>query len=162
MPSLFRLFSVFPLWLLHGLGAAMGWVAFLASVPSGIGYFELLSPGSLLANLIIIPISSLAIISGFLSLLSGLAGLWSLSALFNSAAALIIATMDWLAQRGTQLPGVYFPAHFERPWMTPAAIALLLTLMLTCLGGRWAPRYGGYWPPLILIGIMVIFGVKFG
>ncbi len=31
MPSLFRLFSVLPLWLLHGLGAAMGWVAFLAS-----------------------------------------------------------------------------------------------------------------------------------
>lgn len=31
MPSLFRLFSVLPLWLLHALGAAMGWVAFLAS-----------------------------------------------------------------------------------------------------------------------------------
>ncbi|MDZ7865918.1 lysophospholipid acyltransferase family protein [Acidovorax sp.] len=31
MPSLFRLFSVLPLWLLHGLGAAMGWLAFLAS-----------------------------------------------------------------------------------------------------------------------------------
>jgi len=31
MPSLFRVFSVLPLWLLHGLGAAMGWVAFLAS-----------------------------------------------------------------------------------------------------------------------------------
>lgn len=31
MPVVFRFFSAFPLWLLHVLGAAMGWVAFVAS-----------------------------------------------------------------------------------------------------------------------------------
>ena len=31
MPSLFRLFSALPLWLLHAIGAVLGWVAFLAS-----------------------------------------------------------------------------------------------------------------------------------
>lgn len=31
MPSLFRLFSLLPLWLLHGVGAVLGWVVFLAS-----------------------------------------------------------------------------------------------------------------------------------
>lgn len=31
MPSLFRLFAALPLWLLHGLGAAMGWLVFAAS-----------------------------------------------------------------------------------------------------------------------------------
>lgn len=31
MPVVFRFFSVFPLWLLHIMGAAMGWVAFAAS-----------------------------------------------------------------------------------------------------------------------------------
>ncbi len=31
MPVVFRFFSVFPLWLLHALGAVMGWVAFAAS-----------------------------------------------------------------------------------------------------------------------------------
>ena len=31
MPVVFRFFSIFPLWLLHALGAAMGWVAFCAS-----------------------------------------------------------------------------------------------------------------------------------
>ena len=31
MPVVFRIFSIFPLWLLHALGAAMGWVAFCAS-----------------------------------------------------------------------------------------------------------------------------------
>ena len=33
MPVVFRFFSVFPLWLLHIMGAAMGWVAFAASPP---------------------------------------------------------------------------------------------------------------------------------
>ena len=31
MPSLFRLFAALPLWLLHPLGALIGWVAFVAS-----------------------------------------------------------------------------------------------------------------------------------
>ncbi|CAN7240770.1 lysophospholipid acyltransferase family protein [Acidovorax sp. LjRoot129] len=31
MPVVFQFFSVFPLWLLHIMGAAMGWVAFVAS-----------------------------------------------------------------------------------------------------------------------------------
>lgn len=31
MPVVFRFFSVFPLWLLHIMGAAMGWMAFCAS-----------------------------------------------------------------------------------------------------------------------------------
>ena len=31
MPSVFRLFSVLPLWLLHAIGALLGWVAFCAS-----------------------------------------------------------------------------------------------------------------------------------
>ena len=31
MPFVFRFFSILPLWLLHTLGAAMGWAAFLAS-----------------------------------------------------------------------------------------------------------------------------------
>ncbi|WP_087743791.1 MULTISPECIES: lysophospholipid acyltransferase family protein [unclassified Acidovorax] len=31
MPVVFRFFSAFPLWLLHVMGAAMGWVAFCAS-----------------------------------------------------------------------------------------------------------------------------------
>ena len=31
MPLVFRIFSIFPLWLLHVMGVAMGWVAFCAS-----------------------------------------------------------------------------------------------------------------------------------
>ncbi len=146
---------------LLGAGAAC-WTAFLASTPSGIGYFQMFSPGSLLANLLIIPLSSLALVGGFLSLLCGLAGLLSLSALFNAAAAITIIVMDWLVQHGAALPGVYFPARFPQTWMAPAALVGITSLMLAGLAGGWSRRFGGYWPPVLGVVIIIILGVKFG
>lgn len=146
-------------WAISALAAC--WVAFLASLPAGIGYFGLFSPGSLVANLVIIPVSSLAIISGFLSLLAGLIGLLAWSHLFNSAAAMLIIATEWLLRRGTALPGVYFPAQFRAPWLTPVALTLLCGLLLLCHAGRWSRRYGGYWPPLVALVLLVLFGVKF-
>lgn len=141
--------------------AAACWVAFLASLPPSIGYFQLLSPGSLLANVIIIPLSSLTIISGFLSLLCGLGGLSSLSFLFNHAAGVTIITMDRLLQAGMQLPGVYYPARFTASWMTPAALVFMSGLLLACQAGRWSRRYGGYWPPVVAALAMIAWGVRF-
>ncbi|MDB6114365.1 MAG: ComEC family competence protein [Lacunisphaera sp.] len=137
------------------------WVAFLASAPSGIGYFQVLSPGSLLANLIIIPVSSLALIAGFLSLLTGLCGLLSLSVLFNAAAAVTLLVMDWLVLHGINLPGVYYPAQFTRAWLAPVSLVFMLAVMLAGLAGGWSRRYGGYWPPAIVLLLLIIFGVKF-
>ena len=146
---------------LIGAGAAC-WVAFLASAPSGIGYFQVLSPGSLGANLVIIPLSSLAIIAGFLSLLTGLAGLSPWSVLFNSAAALTVMAMDWLLQHTTEWPGVYFPAHFTADWLAPASLVFMTGVMLAGAAGRWAGRYGGYWPPVLALALIILLGVKFG
>ncbi len=142
--------------------AAGCWVAFLASTPSGIGFFGLFSPGSLLANLVIIPLSSLAIVAGFLALVTGLAGVLPLSALFNSSAAIIIIGSDWLLQRGTALPGVFFPAHYRAEWLAPLALGLMTAIMLACAAGRWSRRYGGFWPPFLGLVLLLILGVKFG
>jgi competence protein ComEC len=146
-------------WLIGSCAA--GWVAFLASIPSGIGYFQLLSPGSLIANLVIIPLSSLAIISGFLSLLTGLMGLLSLSALFNSAAAVIIIGMDWIIQRGTSLPGAYFDACFTRDWMAPTFLAIMTAVLFFGHAQGWSRRYGGFWAPVVILGLLLLAGVKF-
>lgn len=139
-----------------------GWVAFLASTPAGIGYFQLFSPGSLIANLIIIPLSSLAIVGGFLSLLAGLLGVSSLSALFNSSSAMTIIVMDWLAQHGTRLPGAYYNAHFIHAWLGPISIVILTACMFAGLAGGWSRRFGGYWTPAAVLALTLIFGVKFG
>lgn len=142
--------------------AAVCWTAFLASAPSGIGYFSVFSPGSLLANLLIIPLSWLAISAGFVSLLAGLLGLLPVSGLCNAAAALTIRLMDWLLLHGIELPGVYFPAHFRSGWLTPASLVLMTAVLLAGAAGRWAPRHGGYWPPVGVLVLLLILGVKFG
>lgn len=145
------------------LGAAAGcWTAFLASAPSGIGYFQVFSPGSLIANLLIIPLSFVAINAGFVSLLAGLLGVLPASGLCNAVAALTIRLMDWLLLHGIELPGVYFPAHFRAGWLTPASLVLMTAVLLAGAAGRWAPRYGGYWPPAGALVLLLILGVKFG
>jgi competence protein ComEC len=147
----------------HVLGGAAGcWVAFLASTPAGIDSFRLFSPGSLAANLVVIPLSSLAIIAGLLSLLSGLAGCLPWAVLFNSAAGVILLAIDALLRHGTQLPGACFPATFRYDWLSAAAPPLLLGVMLAGRAGRWSRRYGGFWPPVAVLGAILLAGVRFG
>lgn len=144
------------------LGAlAITWAATLASAPSSIGYFGLLSPGALVANLVIIPISSLAIIAGFLAMVCGLAHLGALVLVFNHAAAVLIVVMDWLVQRGTPLPGMYFVAEFRAAWMAPAALVFVLGAMFVGASGRWRRPVGGFWLPVAAVALVLIFGVKF-
>lgn len=137
-------------------------VAFLASTPAGIAYFQLFSPASLAANLLVIPAASLALISGFLSLLTGLAGIGPFSALFNAAAALILLAIDGTVRHGTHLPGLWYPAHFRDAWMAPTAMVAMAVVMLAGAGVRWSRRWGGYWPPVVLLAAFLIFLVKFG
>lgn len=138
------------------------WTAFLASTPSGIGYFGLLAPGSLLANLLVIPLSSLALWAGFVSLLAGLAGLAPVSVLANQVAAQVIDVMDWLLRHGTNLPGMWFNAHFRAEWLAPASLALMTAVMLAGAATRWSRQRGGYWPPVVVLALLLILGVKFG
>lgn len=147
-------------WLIGG--AAGCWTAFLASAPSGIGYFQVFSPGSLVANLLVIPLSSLAISAGFVSLLAGLLGLTPVSGLCNAGAALTIRLMDWLLLHGIGLPGVYFPAHFRADWLAPVSLVLMTAVLLAGAAGHWARRWGGYWPPAVALALLLILGVKFG
>ncbi len=141
---------------------ATGWTAFLASAPAGIGFFNLFSPGSLLANLVIVPLSSLVIYTGFLSLVAGLVGLTPFSALLNSCAAAIIVVTDRLLQQGVVLPGVFFAAQFRAPWLAPASLALMTATMLAGAAARWSRRVGGYWLPVVVLLLLLILGVKFG
>jgi competence protein ComEC len=141
---------------------AVCWTAFLASTPSGIGYFGLFTPGSLLANLIVVPLSFVTMWAGFVSMVAGLAGLLPVSALSNLVAALTIVVMDWLLRHGTGVPGMWFNAHYRADWLAPVALVVMTAVFLGGAAGRWAPRYGGFWPPMAAVTLLIILGVKFG
>ncbi len=145
-------------WLLAAL--AVTWTATLASTPSSIGNFGLFSPGALVANLIVIPLSSLALVAGFVALLAGLLGAGPAVVLMNHAAALVIVVMDWLVRRGTALPGVYFEAEFRAPWLGAAALVAVLASMAGATHSRWR-RHALLWLPPLVVASLLIFGVKF-
>jgi competence protein ComEC len=141
---------------------AAGWTAFLASTPAGIAYFGVLSPGSLVANLIIIPLTSVAISAGFVALLVGLLGLGFLSVGVNRFAILVIQLVDWLLQHAVNLPGMFFSAHFRADWLGPFSVVVTFLIFLAGAAGRWERRWGGYWPPCLFLLLLLLLDVRFG
>jgi competence protein ComEC len=140
----------------------IGLAASLVSTVSTIQFFQLFTPASLAVNLVLIPLSTLVIGAGFLSLLCGLAGFLAGSVLFNHAGLLLIWLMDFLLRAAMAVPGVYGTARFRAPWMGPAILAAVLA---TCLAGsawHWRRERGGFWPPFVLGALLLILGARFG
>lgn len=136
-------------------------VAFLASMPAGIGYFGLLSVASLPANLLVVPLSGYVLTIGFGSMLAGLLGFAPLSILFNLAAMLLLDAIIGLLPWATGLPGAYFTAGYRAAWLAPCGLIWITGAIAAGAAGRWSPRYGGYWLPVAALLMLLLFGVTF-
>ncbi len=154
-------FSAF-IWRAFLATLAIGLSSILFSMLAGVQYFGLLTPGALLANLLLIPIASLVILSGMASLLCGLIGFTTGTLLFNHAAVLILAGIDGAIRQFVTWPGVYHAATFKAEGIGPWAFVVLLGTIIYGYAGRWQPNRGGWWPPFIVVAITLLFGVNFG
>jgi competence protein ComEC len=140
----------------------IGLAASLVSTVSTVQFFQLFTPASFAVNLVLIPLSTLVIGAGFLSLLCGLAGFLAGSVLFNHAGLLLLWLMDLLLRAAMEVPGVYRTAQFRAPWMGPAILAAVLA---TCLAGcawHWRRERGAFWPPFIVGALLLLLGTKLG
>ncbi len=99
--------------------------AWLGSLPLVIHYFHVFNPISLVANLVVVPLSSLALAAGALSLACG--DWWpALSEVFNASAWVWMAAMAWASRRFADIPGGW--AYQEAPpwmWWLPYVAVLL-------------------------------------
>ena len=129
---------------------AVGLASTLVSTITGLVFFRLLTPGALIANLVLIPISSLVIFSGFASLVVGLCGLHGLAGLFNQGAALVLYSMDQSIAYFVTLPGMYFTAGFSAAWIGFAAFGVLMMSLCFGYAQQWHSTRGGFWPPFVL------------
>lgn len=134
--------------------------ASLVSAICGTVYFKLFTPGALFANLLLIPAASLVILSGFLSLLFGLAGLAPASILFNHAAVLVLLLMEKTLGVFLKIPWVSVPAQFSPLWSGYCALTLLLAAMLFGYANKWAPRRGGFWLPVAVVAASLLLWVR--
>jgi competence protein ComEC len=110
--------------------------AWLGSAPIVAYYFHLFTPVSLLANLIVIPLSSLALMSGLGSLLCG-DWLPALTVLFNHSGWLWMTCMVQVSQWCAGLPGACFYVT------APGALGFTLYYaLLAGLATRWLLERG--------------------
>ena len=122
------------------LSASVSFAAWLGSLPLIAHYFHLITPVSLLANLIIVPLSSLELMCNLGSLLCGDWWPW-LGGLFNHAGWLWMLWMDRVSEWCTRLPGAYFYVR------APTAIELTAyyTLLFGAALGMFAQPRGRRW-----------------
>ncbi len=144
------------------LAFAIGVATTLVSLLTGLQFFRLLTPGALLANLLLIPAASIVTLGGFGAIVCGLSGFTFGASLCNHAAALVLLLIEWLVRLSVQLPGAFLAAHFTRPWVGPVALVLLVAALVEGYAGGWHLRRGGWWPPFAIVALTLIFGVKFG
>lgn len=136
--------------------------ATLVSSTTSVAVFGWFTPGALLTNMVLVPAASLAIVAGAISLLAGVVGLGPVCVLFNHAAIVTIAAMQWLLSRGVQVPGMFWPARFEPGWLGGLALAGTLALVIAGYALRWRWRWGGFLPPLVWVALTLATMVRFG
>lgn len=106
----------------------------IASLPLTVHYFHLLNPVSLLANLLVVPMSSLTLAANVASLLVG--GVWPwLGEVFNASAWVWMRAMVETSRFAAETPGgVWYVAAPAWPWWIPYYAAVL------ALATGWATR----------------------
>jgi competence protein ComEC len=124
--------------------------AWLGSMPLIAYYFSMVTPGSLLANLVIVPLSSVALMSSLGSLACGT---WFPfpGELFNHSSWLWMRLMIGLSEWFASLPGAFF---YVRPPGIGAFFAYYLLLGGLLSGVFFKPR----WRSLAMLGALLTLG----
>lgn len=109
--------------------------AWVGSLPLIAHYFHLITPASLLANLVVVPLSSLALMCNLGALLSGDWWPW-FTEVFNHAGWFFMRGMIASSQWTTTLPGAFWYVRAPEAWELAAYYALVLLL---AAGWFWTP-----------------------
>lgn len=141
---------------------AIGLAASLVSAVTTVMFFQLFTPGALLANLWLIPASTAVILFGFVSLLAGLVGVPAVSVLANHAAVLLLWALEAGIRGFAAAPATWFTATFRTPWLGGATLAALLLALALGYAQRWRGLHRGYWLPFAVVALAFVVGVKFG
>lgn len=140
----------------------IGLAASLVSAITSVMFFQLFTPGALLANLWLIPASTAVILAGFVSLVCGLLGVAAGGVLANHAAVLLLWGIDLGVRSTVMLPAMWFTAGFRAPWIGGLALTATLAAMGWGYARGWRGWHRGYWLPFAVVAAALAFGAKFG
>jgi competence protein ComEC len=150
-------------WLLHHLRSALclGLAASLVGELCTLQYFHLLTPGGLVANLVLIPLSSLAIVAGMVSLAFSVVGFSWVAAFFNHAAAVVIWLTLRLLEPWHDWSATFWRASFHTPAVGFAVFAATLALLSVGYARQWRPGRWAWYAPWAALALALVFAVKF-
>ncbi len=141
-------------------GVAIGLATSLVSTVATVLYFKMATPAALLANLVLVPLSSFALWAGFLSLLCGLMRADALAIVFNHAGALVLVVMEAAIRVFVVLPAAYAEGAFTSPTAGYVTFAGLLILLGAGYCWRWEWRAGGVLPPFLWLAAALVWWVR--
>jgi len=132
---------------------ALSLAAWAGSIPLAALYFHLFSPVSPLANIVAVPLGTLALMSNLGSLLCGHWLPWA-TGLFNYSAWFFMVAMTGVSEWSTRIPGAFF--YVPAPsWFT---IGIYYAILVGAWSGRLFAPARRIWSVAILI---LIAGVYF-
>ena len=129
---------------------------------SGVAIFGWFTPVTLIANLLLIPLTSLAIMGGVVALLAGLLGVTMISLVFNHAAALLVATMEAILHALLVVPGAAVPGAFQPDIIGPTLGFVLLGLMILGYERGWRGWGGSFWLPPGVLALALVTCLRIG
>jgi competence protein ComEC len=125
-------------WRAIALGIAVSLAAWIGSLPLIIWYFNLVTPISVFANLVVVPIAFFILAAGLLSIMAAPISSW-LCIVFNNANWISAKALLSVVHFFAQLPGSHF--YVERPhW--PSAASAEMTVLDVGTGGAAHVRTG--------------------
>jgi ComEC/Rec2-related protein len=115
---------------------ALSFAAWIGSIPLSAKYFHLFSPVSTPANIVAVPLGTLALMSNLGSLVCGTWFPWA-TGLFNHSAWFFMSAMTAVSEFSTKIPGAYF--YVPAPsWLT---ILIYYAVLIGWLSGwLFAPQ----------------------
>jgi len=138
----------------------ISFAATMVSSPLVIHYFQVFTPGAVFLNMALMPLASLAIISGFISLIFGLSHVIWVSVFFNHGAWVIIWVMEKLISGFLKIPGFFWKASFHWESLGIVAVLVLLVALLAARSRRLVNSPIAYWIAPIILIMFIVFGTR--
>ena len=133
--------------------AALSFTAWIGSLPLCAKYFHLVNPVSTLANIVAVPLGTLALIANLGALVCGHWLLWA-TELFNQAAWAGMLAMTRVSELSAQIPGAYW--YVAEPSAT--TIILYYAVIIAAFSGWFATRQRQRAGGIILLLIGLFYG----
>ena len=134
--------------------------ATLLSTPLVLGYFQMFSPGAFLLNLILIPLASLTITLGFVSLICGLLFIPVMPVLFNQLASFCIIGLTNSVSWGLKTPYIFWEAYSRSTLLTLTGILGLLVLLICTRPCMLKNRFFRLLAPLLFAALWTIITIN--